>query len=134
MQGKLRLAAVLFILAGLVGTNAAQTRPESAAEKIKLMQEGQAKLTEATILAENHAKGKALEARCTIEAVSMGSKSGAGMGVADERGDHVRGRAPEGMQRLVYTIQVFANDQVREVRVDGLERKIIEPETSPSRP
>jgi hypothetical protein len=31
------------------------------------------------------------------------------------------------MARLVYTIQVFANDQVREVRVDGLERKILEP-------
>jgi hypothetical protein len=121
---------MLFILAGLVGMNSAQTRPDaSAAEKIRLMQEGQAKLTEATILAENHAKGKALEARCTVEPMRTEERSGAGMGVAEERGDHVRGRAPEGTARLVYTIQVFANDQVREVRVDGLERKIIEPGT-----
>jgi hypothetical protein len=120
----------LFLL-GLVtgaGQQQTQTRPAEkmdpiAKEKAKLMKDGQATLTEATAIAEKHAKGQALAVRCDLQPAETDPKAG-------DKGNRPGGPVDDVTRadvkiRLIYSVQVFADDRIQEIKVDGLERKVV---------
>lgn len=90
-----------------------------AAAKAKLMDEGQATLTEATALAEKASKGQALEVHCQLKIRSA---------PADKPSAENRrlSKPGEDDKRLMYQVKVYAKENVKTIIVDGLERKIVQ--------
>ena len=123
------LVLLSLLLLGLVTGADQATRPAErndpvAKEKAKLMKDGQATLTEATAIAEKHAKGQALAVRCDLQPAEVDSKSGDRGTRPGGPGDVARADVKI---RLIYTVQVFADDRIQEIKVDGLERKVVSP-------
>lgn len=129
------------------------SRMNNAKQAYDMIQGGQLNLRDAAALAEKHTKGTALEARFTIQTGTMtpekpgerpGEKPGTPPpgqpkpgGVSYGLDQQQPGQRPpagdedkSGARRLVYEITCFAGDKVQLVRVDGLEKKVIDAKDS----
>ncbi|RJP42494.1 MAG: hypothetical protein C4547_00170 [Phycisphaerales bacterium] len=121
-----------MILPAVAQREGGQEQPKEdvniAREIVRLIEEGQLSLTDATQLAEKHVKGEALRANCHVE---MGDAKPAGSSLRPAPG----GGQPAG-KHLVYDVTCFAKEkgEVQEVKVDGLTRKVLESSMTPSRP
>jgi hypothetical protein len=89
-----------------------------AKELADLIRTGQLNLLVATEMAEKHAKGTALDARCEIHVGDFGDSES--VRPAKPTKD------PSAGKRVIYHVACFADDQLQTVRVDGLTKKIIE--------
>lgn len=94
----------------------AEAPPGDAAEKVKLMEQGQATLLEAAQIAEKHTKGKALEVNCRIQRGSVPR------GETKQPSPGSDGQQP----RLIYRVDCFGMDKTMIANVDGLEKKVID--------
>lgn len=92
-----------------------------AKQIVRLIEQGQLDLGDATTIAEKHIKGRALGVKCTIRGDEPDSNT-------RER-SHARGadeRQPQGAH-LVYDITCFAKDKVQTLQVDGLTKEVVAP-------
>ncbi len=114
-QGLVLATLVCAIAIPLLAQPAGSTtaKDPAAKDKVALIRDGQATLAEATKIAEQHAKGVALAASSRLEPWAERMKLDPEQPVKQDT------RA-----RLMYDLQVFVNDQVQKVTVDGLERKV----------
>lgn len=117
--------AATVVPIGLVSVNvlADQRRTESmnlaqAKDLADLIRGGQLNLRTATEIAEKHAKGTALDARCEIQ---IGDSGDSGSDRPENPPKH-----PSAGKRVIYHVACFADDKLATVRVDGLTKKIIE--------
>jgi hypothetical protein len=115
-------AAVVVIPLSLLGLHASAQQTEKqrgnvdeARQLTMLMKQGQLNLRDATEIAERHLKGTALEAVANLQPAG---RPGA------ENPDAQRGQLAG--NKLVYTISLFASEEVKTIRVDGLTKKVIE--------
>lgn len=117
-------------LAQRAGQKADDKKPDShamAKEMAQLIQQGQLNLRDATALAEQHVKGVGLEARCETHRGLLQPEGERPRGPAAQENDP---RSAQQGKRLVYEITCFANDKITIVRVDGLEKKVIDAKNS----
>lgn len=117
--------AVVLIPLGLLGMHASAQQTEKsekmrgnvdqAREMAKLIQQGQLNLRDAAEVAERHLKGTALEASAAIEPT-----------VRARPGDPGAAKEQPAGQRLVYTVSLFASEELKSIRVDALTKKVID--------
>jgi len=102
-------------------------RLNEAREIAALIGRGQLKLADAVNLAEQHAKGVALEVECRVE---PGEPLKADVGVPPPPKEPVPNPPPKpepsAERRLIYEIPCFAADKIQLVRIDGASKKVID--------
>lgn len=98
-----------------------------ARELAELIEQGQLNLRDATALAEKHVKGTALEATCDIRLGMVSPEKPAQKPGGPQAEDTRRSG-----KRLIYEISCFAEDKIMSVRVDGLQRKVVDATESKS--
>jgi hypothetical protein len=130
----LPLGLVLPVLAQRADERQHPQDVNPAKEIVKLIEQGQLNLVDATKLAEKHAGGHAIRVNCEIRAggqrpedaqkPAQPGKPGGPSAQVDE---------PTG-KRLIYDITVAAKERVQMVQVDGLTKKVVPSGNNPSQP
>lgn len=132
MSRSMRRRVVASLLVGipvsLAGLSAAARQsgkrqaPEvnRAKEIAFLIAQGQLNLRAATELAEKYVKGTALEAKCDFQPDASEEPDCGDMANPQANDDQYAG------QRLIYEVYCFANDKLQVVRVDALDKTVIE--------
>ena len=102
-----------------------------AKQMAALIEQGQMNLRDATVLAEKHVKGTALEAACRIESAepppspSPSPQPPTPPGEPGRPGAYSAQRDQPAGPRLMYEVSCFAKDKLQTVRIDGLTKQVV---------
>lgn len=96
-------------------------------EVARLIESGQCALAEAIALAEKHTSGRAIESSAEVMPISAGGGS-----AGQPQPDAAHSGAGGATSRVVHTLTCVAGEKVVSVRVDGLNKKVIDSREHPA--